>query len=111
MVTKWCRYALGRLLGVVGCVLDRRIEPVCRFTLHIRGEMGVAVERLADGGVTQPLLDDLRVCARCQVNSRIRMPQIMEADCGHARPLDQLAESQRERVRMNHAATLRREDE
>ncbi len=60
--------------------IDQHGDPISRVRLHRGDRVTVEVQRHGDGGVPQPLLNDLRVDAGRQREGRVRVPQVMEPD-------------------------------
>ena len=81
---------VGRFLAViVGClwlmviVTEHEVaEPICRFHLHARNDMGVDVHREGDRGVTEAFRDDLGQDAGIEQPRGMGVAEVVEADAG-----------------------------
>ncbi len=67
---------------------NRADNLVGRGAMHIRGDVGVAIERPGDHSVPEPLLHHLRVDARGEHQAGTGVPQVVEADPRHAGAVD-----------------------
>jgi len=82
------------------------IKCVSRLTLHVGGDVAVAVERHADVGMPEPFLHDLGVHALGEEQGGAGMPEVVEPNCRDLGVGDELLEMHRHAIDVQGAPVL-----